>query len=83
MVRQVTYGLAADDEDYFYPESDGKPMSDNTLQYRWIVLIKENLEILFSAIKDIFIAGDLLWYPVQRAPGCAPDIMVVFGRPCM
>lgn len=81
MVRQVTYGLAADDEDYFYPESDGKPMSDNTLQYRWIVLIKENLEILFSAIKDIFIAGDLLWYPVQRAPGCAPDIMVVFGRP--
>ncbi len=80
MVRQVTYGLPRS-EDYFYPESDGKPMSDNTLQYRWIVLIKENLEILFSAIKDIFIAGDLLWYPVQRAPGCAPDIMVVFGRP--
>ena len=79
MVRQVTYGLAAD-EDYFYPESDGKPMSDNTLQYRWIVLIKENLEILFAAIKDVFIAGDLLWYPVQKAPGCAPDVMVVFGR---
>jgi Uma2 family endonuclease len=81
MIRQVTYGLAADDEDYFYPESDGKPMSDNTLQYRWIVLIKENLEILFAAIKDVFIAGDLLWYPVQKAPGCAPDVMVVFGRP--
>lgn len=81
MVRQVTYGLTADDEDYFYPESDGQPMADNTLQFRWIVLIKENLEILFAAIKDVFVAGDLLWYPVRKAPGCAPDIMVVFGRP--
>ncbi len=80
MVRQVTYGSTAD-EDYFYPESDGQPMADNTLQYSWIVLIKENLEILFAAIHDIFIAGDLLWYPVRKAPGCAPDIMVVFGRP--
>lgn len=81
MVRQVTYGSTAADEDYFYPESDGKPMADNTLQFRWIVLIKENLEILFAAIKDVFVAGDLLWYPVQKAPGCAPDIMVVFGIP--
>ena len=49
--------------DIFYTESDGKPMADNTLQFRWIVKIKENLEILFADVADVFIAGDLLWYP--------------------
>jgi Uma2 family endonuclease len=71
--------------DQLYPSSDGKPMADNTRQYRWIVLIKENLEILFAAIPDVFIAADLLWYPIQvkqpPAPRQAPDVMVVFGRP--
>lgn len=81
MVRQVTYGSTAD-EGFIYPESDGQPMSDNTLQYEWIVKIKENLEILFAAIQDVFIAGDLLWYPIQgSSKRCAPDVMVVFGRP--
>ncbi len=65
-----------------YPESDGKPMADNTKQFRWIVLIKENLEILFAEHPDVFIAGDLLWYPQEGSPGGqAPDAMVVFGRP--
>ena len=31
-----------------YPDSDGQPMADNTKQFRWIVTIKENLEILFA-----------------------------------
>jgi len=47
-----------------YPDSDGQPMADNTKQFRWIVTIKENLEILFATSPDVFIAGDLLWYPV-------------------
>jgi Uma2 family endonuclease len=66
-----------------YPDSDGKPMADNTEQYRWIVLIKENLEILFASATDVFIAGDLLWYPVKSKliTPTAPDVMVVFGRP--
>ncbi len=58
-------------------------MSDNTRQFRWIVTIKENLEILFASILDVFVAGDLLWYPVQGNNKIrqAPDAMVVFGRP--
>lgn len=66
-----------------YPDSDGKPMADNTEQYRWIVMIKGNLEILFAHEDDVFIAGDLLWYPVHStlvAP-TTPDVLVVFGRP--
>jgi len=66
-----------------YPDSDGQPMADNTKQFRWIVLIKENLELLFANDPDIFVAGDLLWYPVEEHPEIriAPDAMVVFGRP--
>jgi Uma2 family endonuclease len=66
-----------------YPDSDGEPMADNTLQYEWIVTIKGNLDILFLHRADVFVAGDLLWYPVEGDPTTrtAPDVMVVFGRP--
>lgn len=40
----------------YYPDSDGQPMADNTQQFRWIVLIKENLELLFAAA-NVFVAG--------------------------
>ncbi|MGJ0605927.1 MULTISPECIES: Uma2 family endonuclease [Cylindrospermopsis] len=66
-----------------YPESDGQPMADNTKQFTWIVKIKENLEILFKSNPDVFVAGDLFWYPVEgnNKIKLAPDTMVVFGRP--
>ncbi len=66
-----------------YPDSDGQPMADNTKQFRWITTIKGNLERLFAADENIFIAGDLLWYPVEGKPKIrqAPDVMVAFGRP--
>ena len=69
--------------DLFYPESDGKPRSDNTEQFRWIVMLKENLEILFADDLAVFIAGDLLWYPLEgNNKICqAPDVMVIVGRP--
>lgn len=71
------------DRDITYPDSDGQPMADNTLQFRWIVLIKENLECLFADDPQVFIGGDLLWYPVEGRPDIrvAPDVMVVVGRP--
>ena len=75
-------------DDRFYPSSDGKPMAENTEQYRWIVLIAENLTAIFSQNPNVFIAADLLWYPMpisERVKGepyaQAPDIMVVWGRP--
>jgi Uma2 family endonuclease len=66
-----------------YPDCDGNPMSDNTEQFRWIVMIKENLEILFAKTIDVFIAGDLLWYPIEgdNKTRQAPDVMVIVGRP--
>ncbi len=66
-----------------YPDCDGNPMSDNTRQFRFIVLIKENFEIFYATDMNVFIAGDLLWYPIEgdNKTRLAPDIMIVFGRP--
>jgi len=67
----------------FYPDSDGQPMADNTIQFECIVTIKGNLELLFADHPDVFVAGDLLWYPVEGNAEIrqAPDVMVAFGRP--
>ncbi|GIV89935.1 MAG: hypothetical protein KatS3mg055_2453 [Chloroflexus sp.] len=66
-----------------YPESDGMPMADNTKQFHAIVTIQGNLDAIFRERADVFVAGDLLWYPVEGRPDIrrAPDVMVVFGRP--
>jgi Uma2 family endonuclease len=67
----------------FYPESDDQPMADNTKQFRYIVTIQGGLDSLFKDNPDVFVAGDLLWYPVEgnNTIRQAPDVMVVFGRP--
>jgi len=58
-------------------------MADNTLQFRWIVTIKEGLERIFRDRPDVFVAGGPLWYPVEGELdiSAAPDAMVTFGRP--
>lgn len=77
----MTLSLAS--TEIIYPDSDGQPMADNTLQFRWIVLLKENLDCIFANDPNVFVAGDLLWYPVEGHPEIriAPDVFVVFGRP--
>lgn len=65
-----------------YPDCDGQPMANNTTQFRWIVTIKQNLEWIF-ADDDVFVAGDLFWYPIEGKASIvvAPDVMVAIGRP--
>ena len=38
---------------------------------------------MFRDHPNVFVAGDLLWYPVEgdRPDRLAPDILVAFGRP--
>ncbi len=66
-----------------YPDTDGKPMAENTLQFRWIVTIKEGVDRVFHYRQDVFVAGDLFWYPVEGHPEIcqAPDVLIAFGRP--
>ncbi len=55
----------------------------STLQFRWIVTIQGGLDALFAQDSNVFVAGDLFWYPVEGRPDIrvAPDVLVVFGRP--
>jgi Uma2 family endonuclease len=71
------------DADIEYPDSDGQPMSDNTKQFRWITIIKGGLDAVFRNDPHVFVAGDLLWYPVRgdNRTRLAPDAMVALGRP--
>ena len=66
-----------------YPERDGKPMSDNMTQGRWIHLLFGNLCALVADREDAFVASDNLWYPLEKRDDerQAPDVYVVFGRP--
>ncbi len=66
-----------------YPESDGLPMADNDVQYEWIVTIKGGLDVVFGDRPDVYVVGNLFWYPVEgdNKTCMAPDVLVAFGRP--
>jgi Uma2 family endonuclease len=79
----VTQLKSPQQPDVIYPDSDGKPMSDNTKQFRWILIIQQNLAWLFADDSNVFVAGDLLWYSVEgdNKIRIGPDVMVVLARP--
>ena len=64
-----------------YPDCDGEPMSDNTVQFRWIATLHGNLEAQFRDNPYVFVAGDHLIYAVEgdNAIRQAPDVYVAFG----
>ena len=66
-----------------YPDSDGMPMAENSKQYRWIVTVEGNIEYIYRDDPNVFVAGDMLWYPVEGNNKIrqAPDTFVAFGRP--
>jgi Uma2 family endonuclease len=87
MVAQVqttqTSPTAQTPDEVFYPDCDGQPLANNTEHFEILVQIKSNLEILFADDSNVFVAGDLLWYPIEgnNTVSCAPDVFVVLGRP--
>lgn len=67
-----------------YPDSDGKPMADNTKQLDWMTLLYGNLRLHFrERAREVFVGANQLWYPVEGEPETrvAPDVYVVLGRP--
>ena len=40
-------------------------MANDTLQFHWLTLIKTNLDWLFHEDENVFVAGNLLWYPEE------------------
>ena len=66
-----------------YPDSDGRRMADNDLQFRWIATIRGNFDLLLQDRADVYVAADHLIYAQQGNPKrrAAPDVYVAFGRP--
>ncbi|MET0030805.1 MAG: Uma2 family endonuclease, partial [Limnospira maxima] len=64
-----------------YPESDGQPMAEITEQFSWIVTIQGGIYALFKDYPIVFVAGDLLWYPVEgyNKLRLATVVMVAIG----
>jgi hypothetical protein len=55
-----------------YPESDGKPMADNTKQFHWIVTIKQNLDWLYIDDPQVFVAGICYGIPCKASRKLPP-----------
>jgi len=66
-----------------YPDSDGLPLSDNTLQGRCMITFFGGIEAIYLDDPNVFVAINLLWYPVkgERTIRIGPDVLVAFGRP--
>ncbi len=66
---------------FAYPDSDGKPLAENTLQLEWIVKLLTGLEGQYANRPDVFVAGDNLIYPKMGRYHLkqAPDVYVAFG----
>ncbi|WP_240038795.1 MULTISPECIES: hypothetical protein [Okeania] len=45
-----------------YPESDGLPFADHTIQFRLITTIAG----MYKDNPNVFVVGDLFWYPKQK-----------------
>lgn len=60
-----TISTPAQRTEIVYPESDGEPIADNTKQFRYIVVIQGGIAALFADNPNVFVAGDLLRYPVE------------------
>jgi Uma2 family endonuclease len=58
-------------------------MADNTKQFEKIVSIHSGFDGFYKDDPNVFVAGDLLWYPVEGSNTIrvAPDVMLAFGRP--
>jgi hypothetical protein len=63
-----------------YPDSDGQPVANNTIQFRWIVEIQQNLDWLFAHDPDVLVVigrpkGDRLSYMQWKEAGIPPQVV--------
>ena len=70
-------------EEPLYPSSDGKPLSENTWQFRAITEAGGALILRYQEWPDVFVGCDLLIYYERGNPkkSVAPDVFVAFGAP--
>jgi Uma2 family endonuclease len=75
--------LTSDLADVEYPESDGLPMADGTLQAFWMTFLFGGFPPMHRDRPNIFVALSLFGYSTDGAPKnrAAPDVTIALGRP--
>ena len=78
-VRRIPY--APTETADLYPESDGKPMADTDLHYKWIVWLRQVLEGHFAQNPEVYISGNIMMYDIEGPlrTAVSPDILVSIG----
>ena len=71
VMRMATTTTKQQPNEIIYPDTDGKPMADNTLQADAMTIIYNNLRAIFADDPNVFVAMDLLWYPVEATRASA------------
>jgi Uma2 family endonuclease len=65
----------------YYPESDGKPMTESDATRDYLLYCVEALELYFQNQQTVYVSGNLFIYYEQGNPKAvvSPDVFVVFG----
>lgn len=79
--QAVKKSLILTDGEVFYPETDGEPMAETDKHRDLILELIETLKRYFSAEKDVYVTGNIMFYYLEGVPEevVSPDVMVVFG----
>ncbi len=80
--KRPSFGFPDNDE-VFYPETDGKPMAETDKHRKLILELTEALERFYAEDAEIYVTGDLFLYYLEGVPQecVAPDVMVCYGVP--
>ena len=66
-------------DDYHYPESDGRPMAESSFHWHVMVDTTQALRRWYKDKTDVWVGSNLFLYYKRRTPGIAPDVFAVRG----
>ncbi|HVG10787.1 MAG TPA: Uma2 family endonuclease [Thermoanaerobaculia bacterium] len=75
--------LEQDDDEDFYPSSDGRPIAEGDVHLTEMLYLIPALKGRYREMPDVYVAGNLLLYfrRGDRTARLAPDVFVVKGVP--
>jgi Uma2 family endonuclease len=81
MQAKATIPLQQDDDEDFYPSSDGRPMAESDVHLEEMVYLIMVLKDRYRDLQDVYVGGNLLFYYIRgdRKACLAPDVFVVKG----
>ncbi len=68
-------------QEIYYPESDGKPMSETDSHREEMFELINSLKLRYETAPDVYVTGNVMFYYIAGDPKkcTSPDVMVCFG----